>query len=152
MKWLLVATILANSQPNLPASQEIAEAAWPNSPCKGRVTVGYDPVWAKQLNARAFAVIDGSCRVYLGDAMPKDPIEYCKIIVHEYGHLAGHIEHFDGGEGPEAVMDTYATGNYKPCELKLSSGFKCTTKKKSQKRKSPRRVKPGARKTSVSRQ
>jgi len=64
-----------------------AEAAWPNSPCAGTLTVIHDPL----LPADRDGELRRPCTAAIRPGLPRD--RECDAIVHEAGHAAG----FDGG-------------------------------------------------------
>lgn len=66
-------------------AQEIAAAAWGN-PCGGAVQVEKVSLG---LGVAAEAV-EGGCTVYFNTDADWNWPDYCSVMVHEYGHLAGY--------------------------------------------------------------
>lgn len=92
-------------------AKRIADQAWPQSPCAGRLIVVPAP-WLLPLENRDGAVRDdGSCRIEIRPGL--DAARRCDVIVHEAGHRAGlflsPVPHPASG-----VMSEYA-GPYPPC-------------------------------------
>lgn len=100
----------------------VARAAWPASPCTGHETVS---VRADERLAGAAPLFGTSqllglaepstCRAWLAAAL--SPVEFCTVLVHELGHLAG-LEHNDT---PGDVMNVDAGFiSYRPCEVAVA--------------------------------
>lgn len=95
--------------------EQIAESAWPDSPCAGRVDV---EVTFQLENAHALGeayenvgpgpVTDAHCLTRIRPDL--DPVTLCLTMVHEYGHLAGH-DHAEGG-----IMSATDAVGYGPCD------------------------------------
>lgn len=78
-------------------SVRAAEAAWPANRCDGRERVS----WDQQLGEYAGVALSG-CRVKIAphpDFMWAWPYT-CAVVIHEYGHLAGH----DHSDDPTSIM------------------------------------------------
>jgi hypothetical protein len=91
-----------------PTPPSVASAHWPDSACHGRELVHLVPQ----------ATIDGflpqdptrthtgytpggtTCDVFIADWVHKQPVDYCSLLVHEFGHLAG----FEHSLDPTDVM------------------------------------------------
>lgn len=89
----------------------IAEAAWPSSPCAGRLEVRSDATTDASLIA---AGLDGrqppgGCVLEVRSSLP--PVRFCSVVVHEAGHAAG----MGHSENPDDVM-AVPTADYAPCE------------------------------------
>jgi hypothetical protein len=108
MRHLVIAVVLLAFVPAIasadwiaaPTPASVASAHWPDSACHGREFVHLVP----QADVDAYKSEDppgthtgyspmhGSCDVYIADWMLRDPIIYCSLLVHEFGHTAG-LEH-----------------------------------------------------------
>lgn len=101
-----------------PGKLEIVEAAkrytpaarsfWSGSPCEGREIVHVvRRVVSIYPGARAQAFLDGSCRIQIEARIyyQGGGYNFCVVLAHEFGHLAGH-DHTDD----ESVMNLAATG------------------------------------------
>lgn len=103
-----------------PGALSVANAAWPGSPCAGKIRLLWDASIASRgsLGEASGVVIwpDGhvdrtSCDITIDPVgwAPLDDMKRCDVLVHEAGHLAG-INHTTNG----GVMDASA-GAYGPC-------------------------------------
>lgn len=107
----------ADSYLRLGPALRIARATWPDSPCNGRERVAFltpdlqnGKLTFRGQTGDAFAMMDGSCRVYISDE-PMSDYTLCTVIVHEFGHLDGQQHSND----PDSIMYPIAPNNYKPC-------------------------------------
>lgn len=94
--------------PKMAKAIAVADAHWPNSPCKGRETVLYgDDALARQMGLTTLAAAWAdpyTCTVWVNYRLQR---EYgytwqvrCKILEHEFGHLAG----YQHNNNPHSVM------------------------------------------------
>ncbi|HEX4364694.1 MAG TPA: hypothetical protein VHZ75_09100 [Solirubrobacteraceae bacterium] len=101
----------------------VADSVWPGSPCVGRIVIVPDLAMPANFVGQALGILDlgtawrrVSCEIALRPSYwaQASPVEQCKIVVHEAGHLANGPGHtHDGG-----VMDPDHGGDayYEPCE------------------------------------
>jgi hypothetical protein len=81
-----------------PTPPSVASAHWPDSPCHGRELVHLvpqatiDAVLSEDApdTHAGYAHRGGDCDVFIADWVQKQPRIYCSLLVHEFGHLAGH--------------------------------------------------------------
>lgn len=103
----------AVGSPAMQTAQQIAAAQWGGVPCGGQVEV----TWTAQeptINARAWwwtattpygdPGANTGCRVELNSVARFGWTKFCTVIVHEYGHLAGH-DHV--ADGPDVMSPIY---------------------------------------------
>ena len=90
-------------------AQAVANKAW-GSPCGGRPQIIYSEDNAGKYDAWVyFTRIPGEaavpeCRVYLGEHMREAEWNHvCRVILHEWGHLTGILEH---SADPNSIMAT----------------------------------------------
>jgi hypothetical protein len=102
----------------------LARAAWPGSPCSGReiVHVAADAALAAEaprLTGRDGDVLEGmaapaACQVWLAGGL--SALEFCTVLVHEFGHLAGR----DHTDTPGDVMNGAGDIAHEPCDRDLA--------------------------------
>jgi matrixin len=99
----------AAGSPAMRAAQSIARAHWDADPCHGRVAIAWapqDPVvnarssWRNPISTYGAPARNRGCRIVLNAGLRFDWPKLCSIVVHEYGHLAGHPHSHD----PDDVM------------------------------------------------
>jgi hypothetical protein len=80
-------------------AEEIARAAWPDSPCEGRERIEFVSSITRvdEIVADAQAHLDGSCRVEVLDRL--SPRRLCVVLMHEFGHLSRGTPDHDGAGG-----------------------------------------------------
>jgi hypothetical protein len=99
--------------------EPVARAAWPGSACTDheQVTLNADGLLLADspglnvgvgMRAVGEAFMDGTCRVYIAAGLPA--YKFCLVLVHEFGHLAGH-EHEASGPMTATLEDE----TYWPC-------------------------------------
>jgi hypothetical protein len=97
----------APGTPAMLAAQDVARRTWGVDPCDGRVDVSWatdDPSvnarssWANPQSAYGAPQLNVQCRIVLNGTLVFDWSKFCTVLVHEYGHLAGH-PHDDDGPG-----------------------------------------------------
>jgi hypothetical protein len=98
----------------------IARAAWPASPCAGREVVhlgaaGPLAAEAPRVTGSERAMLDGmagpaTCEVWMSGNL--SALTFCTVLVHEFGHLAGHGH----SPAPGDVMNGEGDVSYRPCE------------------------------------
>jgi hypothetical protein len=94
-------------------AQNIAREHWGVDPCGGQVQVTWT-VEAPRINARSYwsnptsaygaPALNTACRIEFNAAAPYDWDMFCTVVVHEYGHLAGH-QH--APDGPDVMSPIY---------------------------------------------
>lgn len=87
------ATAAADSPPWLTRAIAVADAHWPASPCKGReVVIPADQATIDQFVPGAGSVATSWCRVFVNWGLwAHYPARHkCRMLEHEFGHLAGH--------------------------------------------------------------
>lgn len=99
--------------PALQAAQQIARAHWGVDPCGGQVelvwaddeaAINARATWSNPVAAYGTPEHNASCRITLNPRIPFDWVKLCTVVVHEYGHLAGHPH---GEDGPDVMSPLY---------------------------------------------
>ena len=90
----------------------IARAAWPGSPCENREAVATDAILPAAYAGLAW---ENECRVVISRGLFQ--LEFCDVLVHEFGHLAGRQNLTNA---PEDVMNE-TPGPWPPCVAAISS-------------------------------
>jgi hypothetical protein len=120
----IAAPAQANVEQQLAKYTPFAEAAWEQYYCGNPAYPGAPSITVKphataddraelgRWGILAFADASANCTIWLEDATLTD-VEACKLIVHEYGHLAGH-GHTDD---PTSIMNPRPVNvPYAPCD------------------------------------
>jgi hypothetical protein len=90
-------------------AREIAVAYWGVDPCGGQVTIVWtdqDPdlnataVWGNAVGDYTDALSNDQCQIRFNPEVAFTWPKFCTVMVHEYGHLAGH----DHSDDPRDVM------------------------------------------------
>jgi hypothetical protein len=85
--------------PAMQAAQAIAVGHWGVDPCAGAVEIAWVPLdehvngissWSVTRGAYEAPEDNRDCRIELNTEMAFDWPKFCTVLVHEYGHLAGH--------------------------------------------------------------
>lgn len=97
--------------------ERVAKRQFPNSPCAGKQKVLYNRDLAEFADGgtvpQGVGWQDGSCVMAL--APLEDPLDFCTVYVHEYGHLAG-FHHWDWSAGAGVMRQgKYQLELYRPC-------------------------------------
>jgi hypothetical protein len=98
----------------------LARAAWPGSPCAGREVVHLAATARLATEAPALTTNPGdmlegmaapaTCEVWMAAGL--DTLQFCVVLVHEFGHLAGR----DHDHVPGDVMNGDDQKGYDPCD------------------------------------
>jgi hypothetical protein len=93
---------------------QIAKTTWNADPCGGQVTVTWGPLddsvnaqssWTNPQSAYDNPELNGNCSVTFNPGADFDWPEFCTVMVHEFGHLAGKPHSPDARD----VMAAYYT-------------------------------------------
>lgn len=98
--------------------QHVASEYWADSPCRGveqvSVRPAMDPMYGRLATIQTLGVayLDGSCRVVIRPEVAADWFLLCRVLVHEFGHLAGlgHDEH-------DPIMAPTLNATMAPCQV-----------------------------------
>jgi len=89
----------APGTPNMAAAQQIARDHWGVDPCGGAIEVAWSPdeptvnaraTWRNPRSAYDAPAENSQCSIAFNPAQSFDWPKFCTVLVHEYGHLAGH--------------------------------------------------------------
>jgi hypothetical protein len=103
----------AVGSPAMLAAQDLARRTWGTDPCGGVVDVSWgtdDPsinarsYWANPQSAYDAPELNVQCRIVFNALLSFDWPKFCTVLVHEYGHLAGHPHSADG---PDVMSPIY---------------------------------------------
>lgn len=103
----------APGTPGMLAAQDIARRQWGVDPCNGQVAISWgtdEPTinarsyWANPRSAYDAPQLNVQCRIVLNTQLGFDWAKFCTVVVHEYGHLAGHPHVADG---PDVMSPLY---------------------------------------------
>jgi hypothetical protein len=103
----------AVGSPGMLVAQEIARGTWGGEPCGGEVEVVWgsdEPLvnarsyWANPYSAYGRPELNTQCRVVFNAGLEFSWEKFCTVLVHEYGHLAGHPH---GADGPDVMSPIY---------------------------------------------
>jgi hypothetical protein len=81
------------------SAEEIAKAFWQTTPCAGQVSlvwmnlnegINATSTWTNPVGQYDAPEHNGACQIAFNRALTWDWTRFCSILVHEYGHLAGH--------------------------------------------------------------
>lgn len=87
-------------------SQDLARQHWHTDPCGGQVTIAYRAMPPIRNAESVYTTTDGNpasfgdCSITFNSAESWTWPRFCTVMVHEYGHLAGH----DHSSDPADVM------------------------------------------------
>jgi len=103
------------------AAQGIAVAYWGANPCGGKIDVRWTDLetdtnaissWTNPTSAYDNPSQNGDCRVAFNRLLDFDWPRFCTVLVHEFGHLAGH----DHSPNPDDVMVAVYHGPIAACD------------------------------------
>jgi hypothetical protein len=103
----------AVGSPGMLAAQDLARRQWGGDPCGGQVEIAWDSddpainarsYWANPRSAYDDPQLNVQCRIVLNSQLSFDWPKFCTVLVHEYGHLAGHPHSADG---PDVMSPIY---------------------------------------------
>lgn len=95
--------------PAIATARRIADATWGYDPCGGDVKLSWNPLspiinatasWWNPTDGYADPTRNSSCSVTFNELLPFDWPMLCTVLVHEFGHLTGHMHTTD----PNSVM------------------------------------------------
>jgi hypothetical protein len=95
------------------AAQDLARRTWGADPCGGAIEVVWDvdapsinarSSWANPRSAYGAPGLNVQCRIVINRLIGYDWARFCTVLVHEYGHLAGHPHTADG---PDVMSPIY---------------------------------------------
>jgi hypothetical protein len=148
------ATVFPIDGPAIATARRIADATWGYDPCGGDVTVSWntlDPTvnatatWMNPTAPYADPTQNSSCSVTLNDLQAFDWPMLCTVLMHEFGHLTGHMHTTD----PNTVMFPFYTQPIGDCATTPNPQTAVATTSPSRRRKRPprssrthRRVRP----------
>ena len=112
----------AVDSPALRAAQDIARAYWGTDPCGGEIEISWQrrqrhvnaiSTWSTTNAEDPYADPGGNsdCTIQLNPRARFDWPKLCTVVVHEYGHLAGH----DHDAAPGRLMSAYYTTPLRVC-------------------------------------
>lgn len=145
MRRLLLALALTLAFPagaSAYTGERIAGAAWPDSPCAGRVVVHYnagaeldaaypDGVWVDGSHGEApDGMADADCQIYMRDPERPHDEDQCGELVHEFGHEAGRDHQSPENDGIMHLgyPDLGPTPTYHDCwKVALQSPFRAAS-------------------------
>lgn len=90
-------------------SLPVADAAWPQSPCAGKLNLLNTPDATAKLTAHG-GYYFGNCDIAVRETL--EPAAYCSALVHEAGHAAG-MNHSDN---PASIMNADHLALYPACD------------------------------------
>ena len=103
----------AVGSPAMLAAQDLARRTWGTDPCGGHIDIVWDvdamtinarSTWANPRSAYDAPALNVQCRIVFNRLIDYDWARFCTVLVHEYGHLAGH-PHTD--DGPDVMSPVY---------------------------------------------
>jgi hypothetical protein len=103
----------AVGSPGMLVAQDLARRTWGVDPCGGLVDVSWDvddpsinarSYWANPESAYDDPQLNVQCRIVFNALLSFDWPKLCTVVVHEYGHLAGHPHTADG---PDVMSPIY---------------------------------------------
>jgi hypothetical protein len=103
----------AVGSPGMLVAQDLARRTWGMDPCGGVIDVSWgvdDPsinarsYWANPQSAYDAPALNVQCRIVFNTLLSFDWPKFCTVLVHEYGHLAGHPHSADG---PDVMSPIY---------------------------------------------
>lgn len=110
--WVAAADAhMTNDFQRLAAFTPVAQSIYPPICGQAQVTIGTPP----DAGADGEAYMDGSCRIIIRPGM--DDARFCQVLVHEYGHLAGHQHE------PTGIMDIHADADVPQCDVAVENSF-----------------------------
>jgi hypothetical protein len=112
---------LALDEASATAAADVAKSYWQATPCAGQVAITWTALapttnatssWANPIGAYDAPEQNSACAIDFNSALEWDWTRFCSILVHEYGHLAGHPHGTDAGD----VMYPYYVKPVAQCE------------------------------------
>ena len=106
----------AVGSPGMLTAQDLARRSWGGDPCGGVIDISWgvdDPsinarsYWANPQSAYDAPTLNVQCRIVFNTLLSFDWPKFCTVLVHEYGHLAGHPHSVDG---PDVMSPIYRAG------------------------------------------
>jgi hypothetical protein len=95
----------AVDSPSMQLAKDLARTHWGVDACNGQVALSWTPLaplvnatasWTNPKTAYDHPELNGGCRIAFNTTMDFDWAKFCTVVVHEFGHLAGHA-HVDSG-------------------------------------------------------
>ena len=101
------ATDFAPDSAPVQAAVELSKTYWQSNPCNGQVAIVWMTLteqtnatssWANPAGQYEHPELNTNCQIAFNKALAWDWTRFCSILVHEYGHLAGHSHADDAAD------------------------------------------------------